>query len=86
MREVRYVEWLDSTGMHGWRDLKENVSLEPDHCMTVGFVIKETDDYLTLLQSHTARKDGDLDSGDNSICIPKFAITNSILMNGPEVA
>lgn len=75
---MRLVEWLDSCSEHGWQPLTDSKKIEPDHCSSVGFVIADTDEYLTLLQSFTNRKDAAADQGDNSICIPKFAILNSI--------
>ena len=69
------MEWVDSSSIHGWQPYKEQRTLEPDRCCTAGFVIKETDDYVTLVLSHTNRKDSDDESANGSIVIPKVAIT-----------
>jgi hypothetical protein len=77
--EVRCVEWIDSAGGTRWMQLSEIVGNGPDRCFSVGYVLRETDDQLTLLQS-LAPHDDHQDygqSGDNYIVIPKFAITKS---------
>lgn len=71
---MRFVEWRDSSGTGGWQSLKTLEEYEPDLCHTVGFVLRETDDFVTLIQSYTNRKQGEENSGDNVIVIPRFAI------------
>lgn len=73
--EIRYVEWVDSSGRGHWHAMKEARDLVPDRCTTVGFVLTESDDYLTLIQSFTNRKEEDDNQADNAISIPKVAIT-----------
>lgn len=73
--EVRYIEWLDSCAQSFWSDEKLAKDLRPDHCSTVGFVVNETDEFVTVIQSFTNR-DGEQDQAGHTLCIPKFAITS----------
>ena len=77
--EIRRVEWIDSTGRGSWTTLKELRAIRPDLIISIGFVLCEDEDYLTLVQSYSMRDETQNadDVGDNSICIPKFAISNS---------
>lgn len=81
MMEVRYIEWIDSMGGSGWEPLEETRKLRPMKAMTVGFVVEEGDDFVTILQSFDERENG-RHYGDNHICIPKFAITKSLRLYG----
>ena len=51
----------------------------PDPCLSVGFVIHEADDYLTLFQSVTTRKSG-RDYVDQVLAIPKCSITRTVVL------
>jgi hypothetical protein len=75
--EMRYVEWRDSLASHGWEPIEEARTLRPMDIKTVGFVIDEDDDYVTIAQSYDERKTHGRPHADNIICIPKFAITQS---------
>ena len=83
--EVRYVEWLDSTGLSRWNSLEEASKLVPDPCRTVGFVLKETATEVIIIQSFTERL-GNEQSADNCICIPRFAIVFEQLVRGADPA
>ena len=78
-REVRLVEWIDSSASSGWQSCEDAAKIEPDPCMSVGFVIHETDDHLTLLQSVTNRKSGK-DHADHVLAIPKCSITRTVVL------
>lgn len=72
--EVRYVAWVDSLGSSGWEPMADARDARPMRIFTVGFVLDEGDDYVTILQSYDERKTG-RPHCDNYICIPKVAIT-----------
>lgn len=70
--KIIYVEWVDSSHNTGWQTAE--AALKEDHlldCKTVGFLIKETDDHLTVAQSSAV----DPDQVDGVLTIPKVAIT-----------
>lgn len=50
---LEYIRWLDHVSFHEsmWRTLPEVHSLEPFICHSVGYVIKETDEYIVLAQT-----------------------------------
>jgi len=68
-----YLEWVDSTSWCGnaWKSkdtlLKES---EVDRCKTIGFVLKEDAESITVVNSFNS--DCELASGD--VTIPKCAI------------
>ena len=76
--EIRLVTWLDSSGTGRWTSLTELRSERPRRITSVGFVLCESEDHVTLMQSHDPPIDDDhLANGDNTITIPRFAIVES---------
>lgn len=75
--EVRYIEWIDSAGRGSWHDLAVAVKAKLDPIGSVGFVVAETDEHVTIIQSFTNRDEVVDDLADNSISIPKVAIRDS---------
>lgn len=76
MLEIRYVEWLDSNGTGSWTTFKELREEKPAFCQSVGYVLTETEDAVSLLQSvFMAVSEDRLDSGMHHLIIPKVAIT-----------
>ena len=65
-----YVEWMDSFGRSGWAPLESLRAERPSKVVSVGFVLRENDEAVLIVQSLS-----DHDNGDNSIVIPKVAIT-----------
>lgn len=65
------VRWLDSWAEHGWRPVTEGASLEPDHCVTVGFLMHESDELMVIAQSISV----DIPNGAGWVSIPKVSIT-----------
>ena len=46
------IEWLDSKGVtNRWEFLNDLEPLEPSRCRSVGFLLDESDDYKTLVQT-----------------------------------
>ena len=73
MMEVRIITWLDSLGGVSWEPLEDIRAYRPLEIHTAGFVIDESDEHVTILQSYDERANGK-PHGDHVICIPKFAI------------
>ncbi|MPZ70254.1 MAG: hypothetical protein GEU71_12110 [Actinobacteria bacterium] len=71
--EVRYVEWVDSCGSSGWEPLDEARKTRPLSIHTVGYVLGEDADYVTIIQSYDERQNGQ-PHGDHHISIPKVAV------------
>ena len=68
-REARVVKWIDSCLQNGQVD--ESGFPEPVVITSVGFVVKETDDYLVLARDDMGQEDGDF----RGLCaIPKLAV------------
>lgn len=43
------VVWLDTTVQHGWVEDPQNAT--PSRCETLGFIVKETEEMITLAQT-----------------------------------
>lgn len=74
--EIRHIVWVDSMGMGGWEPLEKFRKLRPMEMQTVGWVIEEGEDFVTILQSYDERVEGE-PQGDNAISIPRAAIRAS---------
>ena len=53
MKDVEFITWLDhcTDSERGWQSLENILKLEPVVIDTVGWVVKETDDYLVMVAS-----------------------------------
>lgn len=81
--QVLYVKWIDSNReAFGWTDPKDAITTIA-HCETVGFLFKETDDAVSLIQSK-----GIGDEPDEIlfiINIPKVAILEKETIYTPSI-
>lgn len=72
------IEWVDSYSFYEqWDFIKEIAEPEIVKCISVGFVIKETDDSIMILP-HIS---GENEAGRGGICIPKISIIKTIKLN-----
>ena len=76
---VIYVEWLDSSHTPNWHDF-DQTKHPVDNCASVGFLVDETDDWITIIQSCTNREKEANDQADASMSIPKVAVTKRVLL------
>lgn len=52
MNKIVLIEWLDSKGItNQWEYVDDIESLKPCQCHSVGFLIEETKEYITIAQS-----------------------------------
>ena len=66
------VSWIDTSSGHpGWQ---EDVDLPPQPVVTVGFIVKETGEYLVLCQSMYDQDEPEY--YDSLISIPKGCVTS----------
>lgn len=75
--EIRHVQWIDSTTQQGWEGIERTADLVVDSCASIGFVFKEDEDQLILIQSYTNRPKPDQNLINAAVVIPKFAITRA---------
>ena len=77
--KLLYIEWLDAVSNEGggWNKLRDTENLTPDLVRSVGRVVKETKDYVTII-SHN----GDDDVGGD-FCIPKACIKKRRVLKCP---
>lgn len=74
MSEVREIVWRDSSCMEGWNDRRDVLrEAKVKDITSVGYVLQDTDDAVTLVQS--CEDDGDVLS--EALTIPQFAIVES---------
>jgi len=71
MNKALYIEWLDSCSLrNAWNEFDEFKGTKPTLCKTIGFLVDENTDAITLAGSCCAEEG--LVSGD--MTIPKCAI------------
>ena len=69
MKLVR-VDWVDSAFFYeGWKDVNDHI-YKLEHCVSVGFVIKETKKKIVLCPHYISRSK----HGCGEMAIPKSAI------------
>lgn len=68
--KIVYVEWVDSVGHEGWRSLEELSDPPPLTCVSCGFLVRETEDVITVAASWSATG-----RFDETISIPWCAVT-----------
>ncbi len=70
MTEQKFVEvtWIDSTGFAGWQE--KQTPRTATTCRTVGFLVNENDDYITIAATY----DSFTDAYHSPLTIPKVAI------------
>ena len=73
------VEWLDHCSRDGWNSLEEAGGMTPVTIITVGWVVKETETFLTL--AGTADYSNDDDVHFNSL----FLIVKSCITSRKEI-
>lgn len=67
--EVTYVQWIDSASYATpWSSPQDIAELEPIVIHTVGFVVNETDEFITLVNSLAD------DAAGGDVTIPKVAV------------
>ena len=73
MSKLVYVEWIDSAAGRGWqsRESFEKNDAGPVLCMSAGFLVRETKDYIIVASSRGHEDESFL--GD--VAIPKAVIT-----------
>ena len=73
--EVTYIQWIDSASYAvPWSSPQDIAELEPVVIHTVGFVVNETDEFITLVSSLTD------DAAGGDVTIPKVAIKDRHLI------
>ena len=76
MNRIERIDWLDSCSHDGWHSAGD-IAYEPVKCVTVGYLVHETDTSVTLAQSV---HDGDQRAG--VMTIPKAVIQTRMHLKG----
>ncbi len=81
--DVEVIEWVDSQGDGSWRPLGEAAKSDMSRCTSVGYIVGESDDAVTLAQSiDPGVEDERRAMVDNTVTIPKVAITSRKVLEG----
>jgi hypothetical protein len=71
-----YVEWIDSGRGHEWRMLDDLDDMLPAYCRSVGWIVREEEEYIVLAGNLAAdAPDGKPHQACQMMAIPKVAIT-----------
>lgn len=67
------VDWTDAMGFQDWKPLEEAIRQKPAKCTTVGFLLNDNPEFVTIAQtiSHSEAK---VDIVDGVLCIPRPGI------------
>ena len=75
------VEWVDSAQpISAWMFLENKPSLETMQCVSVGWVVGETDEVLMLAPNLGDIESGGSAQGSGFIRIPKSAVTRRVVL------
>ena len=75
------VEWIDSAQpISAWMFLENKPSLEIIQCVSVGWVVGETDEVLMLAPNLGDIESGGSGQGSGFIRIPKSAVTRRVVL------
>lgn len=70
--KIVLIEWVDSVSNSGWEGINSVTDIRPGNAVSVGFLIDEGDNYMTIGQDYIG------DKGQEQMCnvmsIPKVAI------------
>ena len=72
------IDWVDSCGEDGWSHMRELIKAEPTKCRSVGWVAKETDEFIHLVPNISIEKDPEdwrNGEGFGGVVIPRCNIT-----------
>lgn len=78
---IVYIEWLDHSSHEtsSWKDAKTYKELKPAKCRSIGFVVNEDSDFITIACSnHFIPETEDFEEENNfsgDMCIIKSCIT-----------
>ncbi len=81
-KKLVMIEWVDSHSGRGWQSLGElEEAAEPLYCMSVGWLIKETEQCKVIVPHISGEENGDIIlQGCGDITIPKKAIVKESLI------
>ena len=71
VRQIVEIKWIDSSAVSSgvWAGKEDVQDWKPDTCISVGFVVADKDEYITLAAHEAQHQYG------GEICIPRSAIT-----------
>lgn len=78
-RPFVFIEWWDSREAHGWIE-PEEADLSPAVCRSVGWIVKETDEYIALAGTWSPS----IDEVTALLAIPKGCIRLQIDLVWPD--
>lgn len=64
--KIVLVEWIDSFGSHAWIPRIDAMETKPSKCYSVGYLLKEDENYIVLSQSY----DPQVENVGNVLSIP----------------
>lgn len=78
-RDIVLIEWIDAYECaSGWLELEEALKTKPPTVYSIGFVLKEEKDYITICAD--LGREGDSDCGRVQV-IPKTWVKKTILVD-----
>lgn len=71
--KIVLIEWMDAHGgtCLGWRPIREIRDREPAAVVSVGYLLKETPEYVVVCPHMTKDENDKFDFGDGELAIPR---------------
>ena len=77
MSKIELIQWVDSFGCGSrWQEMDSMKDRAVLYCHSVGFVIKETDDYVVIVPHRAVETEQCEEQGCGDMTIPKVCITS----------
>jgi hypothetical protein len=64
------IEWIDTTSIYQWQSLKEAQTTDLDICESIGYMIRDEKDFVSIVQTKTSSGE----DVDGLLIIPRSAI------------
>lgn len=77
--KLALITWLDAMGGDGWISLQDLKLEKPCEHNSVGFIVNETEDFITISMSYEI----DEENMGAWLCIPKLYIKSITIIHNP---
>lgn len=78
------IRWIDSASEDGWRSMRRMEDPRTVPCMTVGWVVAESDEALTVFGTWAPETESTTEQVCSGMTIPKAAILSRTVVRLPK--
>lgn len=85
MKPLVEVEWVDSHVHDRWVSPEKILETQLARCRSVGYLVQDTEEFVTIAQSLGVRPDGEVEEYGQPITIPRVALVGEVRQLGTRV-